>query len=686
MSINIAAVALDFSAPLPAAWGLDGWDYDACLTAGLWSAEEAAALAPPPDMTVSEWADARRILQAGVSREPGPWVTAKRPYLRDFMDSYCLRSVRNIVMCAGTQLGKTEALFNMLGYVIDCEPYPTMLMYPRDDDAKLISNTRIQPMINECETLQAKKSQRRSEFKVLEMHFPAMILYLTGANSLAGLASKPARNLFRDEGDKFSDRLGADADPDSKSEERTKDYWDIRKIVDVSSPTIEKRGIIAKLRACDVIRVLHHLCPHCQRPIRLSFRHIKYDDQKDSPHRIMVAKQSAYYACQLCAGTITNAHRPWLIANYCYVDQSDIGFGDSEEEQKRNVPLGELGFEPESLGFWMSSLSSPRLTWGDVVEIWLKAIIHRDQTGETTKMMTVVNDWFAEPWYESVIKSTVDLILAKRGLREPLVVPSWAVALTCGIDVQKYGFWFTVWAWSKGMQSALIHYGSLVTWDDVHKLVFDTLFDVEDSPHRMPIWRAAMDTGGGKDSTFGDDWTKTEEIVAWIRDNGQGIVFAVKGMSSNSSGLKIKMSILDKMPGEKGGVIPGGLAQYLIDTNQLKDNIAWRFENKEVDPQPLELHKDTGADFALQMTAEEKQQARNGTWSWVRVRRDNHYLDTTVYAHAAADFQWLGGVKILQDPQYAADFGTREQGRHRPVDPREAARGVQRPGWLTRRR
>lgn len=686
MSIDLASVTLDYPGQVPEAWGLAGWDYDACLTSGLWSVEEAAALAPPPDMTVSEWADAHRILQAGISREPGPWVTDKRPYLRDFMDSYCLRSVRNIVMCAGTQLGKTEALFNMLGYVIDCDPFPTMVMYPRDDDAKLISNTRIQPMINECETLQAKKSPRRSEFKTLEMHFPAMILYLTGANSLAGLASKPARNLFRDEGDKFPDRLGDDADPDSKSDERTKDYWDIRKIVDVSSPTIEKRGIIAKLRACDVIRVLHHLCPHCQRPIRLSFGQIQYDDDKDSQHRIMLAKKSAYYACQLCGGKITNGHRPWMIANYRYIDQSDIGFGDSKEEQRRNVPLGELDFEPESLGFWMSSLSSPRLTWGDVVEIWLKALIHRDQTGETTKMMTVINDWFAEPWRESVIKSTTERILAKRGEREPLVVPSWAVALTCGIDVQKYGFWFSVWAWSKTMQSAMIHYGYLVSWDDVHRLVFDTLFPVENSNLFMPIWRAGMDIGGGKDSLFGQDWTKTEEILAWIRDNGQGIIWATKGMSTNPTGQKIKASILDKMPGEKGGVIPGGLTLYFLDTNQLKDNVFWRFEGKDIDPQPLELHKDTGEDFALQMVAEEKQQARNGTWSWIRVHKDNHQLDTTVIAHAAADFQWLGGVKILQDPQYAADFDTRAQGHHTPVDPRQQARDVQRPDWLTRRR
>jgi phage terminase large subunit GpA-like protein len=213
------------------------------------------------------------------------------------------------------------------------------------------------------------------------MHFPAMILYLIGANSLAAAASKPCRNVIRDEGDKYQVRLGDDADPDSKTDERTKSFWDIRKIIDVSSPTIEKKGIVAKLRACDVINVIHHPCPHCKRLIRLYFGQIKYEDDKASPHRVTLAKRSAHYICQLCGCRIDNDDRSWMIANYQYVQQQNIGFGLDEDELKKNVPLGELDFEPESVGFWVSSLSSPMLTWGDVVEIWLKAIIHLDETG-----------------------------------------------------------------------------------------------------------------------------------------------------------------------------------------------------------------------------------------------------------------------------------------------------------------
>lgn len=682
VKIELPAVVVDYPGAVTPGMAASGWDYETYLKP-LWNDREGEAVAPPPEMTVSEWADERRVLQAGISRKPGPWRTDYTPYLRDFMDAYALPHVRNLVLCAGTQLGKTESVYNILGYIIDYDPYPTLLMMPREDDAKLISNTRLQPMIRDCESLRAKMPKRRSEFKTLEMQFPGMALYLVGANSLAALSSKPCRNVIRDEGDKYPEKIGDGDDPDAKSEERAKSFWDIRKIIDVSSPSVENKGIIAKLRKCSVIRVMHHPCPHCQRLIRLSYQQIKYRDEKDHPHRLMLAKKSAVYFCQECGSEIKNEHRPWMIANYQYVDQIDIGFG--EKEAHRNIPLGDIDFEPESIGFWVSSLSSPMLTWGDVVEAMLKALIHRDETGELGRLKTVINDWLAEPWRESVKKSSVDLILAKRGEREPLVVPEWAVALTGGIDVQKYGFWFTVWAWSKSMQSAMIHYGHLVTWDDVYKMVFDTTFPVEGGGREMAIWRAAMDIGGGKESQLGEDWTKTEEILTWIRDNGQGVVFAVKGMSRNSTGQKIRHTVLDKMPGEKGGLIPGGLSLWLLDTDQLKDNVMWRFENKEIDPQPLELHREVGEDYALQLTAEEKQMSKNGTWSWVQVRRDNHLLDATVYGHAAADFQWLGGVKILNEAQYReAERGGRlslESGgdRERPGD-------IRRPSWLQERR
>ena len=42
-----------------------------------------AMLRPPPQLTVSAWAEQHRILGSRASSEPGPWRTSNTPYLRN---------------------------------------------------------------------------------------------------------------------------------------------------------------------------------------------------------------------------------------------------------------------------------------------------------------------------------------------------------------------------------------------------------------------------------------------------------------------------------------------------------------------------------------------------------------------------------------------------------------------------
>ena len=45
-------------------------------------------LQPPEDITVSEWADKYRVLDAKTSAMPGPWRTEHTPYLKGIMDEF----------------------------------------------------------------------------------------------------------------------------------------------------------------------------------------------------------------------------------------------------------------------------------------------------------------------------------------------------------------------------------------------------------------------------------------------------------------------------------------------------------------------------------------------------------------------------------------------------------------------
>jgi phage terminase large subunit GpA-like protein len=591
-----------------------------------WYPKEQEALRPPPKRCVSEWADERRILQPGTSRQPGPWSTATTPYLKEPMDAYNDQKIRHIVLCFGTQLGKTETLYNILGFVIDLEPYSTLIVYSREVDAKSVSKTRIQPMIEANPHLASKKPLSSDLFTTLEMHFPGMSLFLVGANSAAALAQKPVRNLIRDEVDKYPDRIGEEADPLSLSEERTKSFWDIRKIVDASSPSVETRGIWKLLQACDEVKKFQVPCPFCRHYQVLDFDNIRYENTGETPaERINRARNTATLICVNCEKEIGAAHKMAMLAGGKWVVD-------------RSAP-----FQAERLGFHLSSLYSPWLTWGDIAAVYLEAKLKFEETGDTGDIQRVINGWFALPWIPKIEVFNEDKLLELRTERPPLVVPADALALTAGIDVQKQGFYFTVWAWSQKLTSHLIHYGFLTAWEEVFHLVFDQTFEVEkarqeDPDQRMGIFRAGIDTGGGEGE---GNWSRTEEIYDKLRNWPRNKLWGIKGLSRpQPSSPRVRLAAQDKL---------GGLVLAMLDTGQLKETFFWRLSNEIHDPQPARFHADTGRDFVAQLLAEERRLNKMGQYEWVQVRKNNHYLDASVYAHACADYHWAGGVTIFQD-------------------------------------
>jgi phage terminase large subunit GpA-like protein len=263
--------------------------------------------------------------------------------------------------------------------------------------------------------------------------------------------------------------------------------------------------------------------------------------------------------------------------------------------------------------------------------------------------MAYVTQYKAEAWKEVLEAKGESNILQHRSKYPPMVVPPDCIALTCGIDVQKIGFWFVVRAWEPDLTSHNIMYGYLSTFADVENLIFNTRFAKYNSDETLGIWRAAMDTGGGVASD--DEWTRTEEIYQWLRKNGRGVVWGIKG-ASKARLKRVDVTVIDKM--KKGGrVIPGGLELRMLDVSQFKDLLHWRLTRKEATgDQPAEsqrfyLHAETGMDYALQFLAEEKRRNRRRKIEWVQIRGDNHLLDCEVYAAACADSEWMPSFQWL---------------------------------------
>lgn len=183
---------------------------NACL------AKILSGMKPPEDLTVSQWADKNRRLTSESSAEVGKWRTSRTPYMFDILDSFTDPLIEHIVVVAASQVGKSETINNMVGYSIDQDPGPILLIQPTIDDVKRYSEMRIAPMIRETRCLKRKVADPKSRDAAntkRQKSFPGGVLVMTGSNVAHDLSSMPIRYVFGDERDRWATSAGSEGDP-----------------------------------------------------------------------------------------------------------------------------------------------------------------------------------------------------------------------------------------------------------------------------------------------------------------------------------------------------------------------------------------------------------------------------------------------------------------------------------------
>jgi len=73
-------------------------------------ARALAVLKPPPDLTISDWADQNRRLSSEASAEPGQWRTSRAEYQRGIMEAISDAATETVVIMSSAQVGKALAL------------------------------------------------------------------------------------------------------------------------------------------------------------------------------------------------------------------------------------------------------------------------------------------------------------------------------------------------------------------------------------------------------------------------------------------------------------------------------------------------------------------------------------------------------------------------------------------------
>jgi len=379
-------------------------------------------LNPPPVLTVSEWADEHRRLSPEASAEPGQWNTDRAPFQRAIMDAWNDPGVHTVVFMKSAQVGATEVLGNILGYIIDQDPGPALVLQPTLEMGEAWSKDRLAPMLRDCPSLTNKVGSPRSKDSdntLRHKAFPGGHLTVVGANSPAGLASRPIRYVLADEVDRYPVSAGTEGDPLSLAVKRTTTFHN-RKVMIASTPTIRGMSRVeAEFEKSDQ-QYLHLPCPHCGAMQRLVWAQVKWP--KDTP-------EEAHYECEHCHGRIDDKHKPAMLA------------------------LGE--WTPESefsgiRGFHINELYSPWVRFADIATAFLRA----KRAPETLR--TWVNTALGETWEEAGEELDPDgLFNRQEGFETP---PDPVLVLTAGVDVQDDRLEGEVKAWGNGRESWGVEY------------------------------------------------------------------------------------------------------------------------------------------------------------------------------------------------------------------------------------
>jgi phage terminase large subunit GpA-like protein len=588
----------------------------------IWTPQEKEAWKRPEKITVSQWADRYRYLNPVTSAEPGRWKTSRTPYLKGVMDAFTDPFVEEITVIAASQVGKTEAMFNMLAFIIDQDPGPTLVVLPRENDAKSVSCNRVLPMIEGSYVLREHLPRLSDDITRLEYHLDRMILYFAGSNSPADLASRPIRYLFLDEIDKYPKFSGREADPIKLASERQKTFWN-KKTIKVSTPTTRDGYIFREYEKSDRSRY-YVPCPHCGKYQVLLFGQIKWPKKEKSTERIK-NERLAWYECLHCNKRIKDYQKSRILTRGKWVPE------DAELDDNGTIS-GDI-VKSTHRGFWINSLYSPWLTWSDIAAEFIKSKDYIEL------LMNFVNSWLAEVWEEKIEETTIDKIRSLSRDYDEGSVPDDVIVLTAGVDVQKDHFYYVIRGWGYYEESWLIRADRVEYWEDIIDALFKTEYRKLSSNETLPVYMSCVDSG-----------YRTDEVYRFCRQWSDKTK-AIKGQEEITGGRFYRASKID-INSRTGSVIRGGLVLWNLNVSQYKDKINRLVSMR--DPCKWHIINNPKEEYLTQFTSEHKILVRNRNTGrakevW-RKKKDavaNHYLDAEVYAVAAADI--IRALNIRKD-------------------------------------
>lgn len=592
-------------------------------------------LAPDPDRTVDQWADAERYVAAeSGSRFSGKWRTDLVPYAREVMRAMSLsHPCRRVTFAKSAQTGGSECALNLLGQIMAERPAPIIVMLPSEKEAGDYNRLKLQPLIDVTPAVRRRVrnvvSRDETASTTTFKKFAGGYLQIVGANSSKNLQMRTAKVLVNEEVSEFPFDVDGRGDPILLAEERLQTYTGEEKIIDISTPGLEGSCRVTKFYERSSKGRFMVPCPHCDTRQALEFKQLRYS----------IEAETAEYACAACGVLIEGHHKPAMVAAGTWVHEHP-------ERLETHV------------GFHINALYSPFLTWLDVARKFEAARESGSLKVFTQQQLGLA---FKE---EGEAPDHARLHATRERNRELKQLPPQALWLTGAADVQGDRIEWDVYAWGPGLTSWLVDTGIILgaPTDDATWLQLTEVANrrYTDSRGRSwPIDAFGCDSGYMSQAVY--RWTMGDPAPTGRRFalDGQG----KPALPALGTGKKIDVDYAGR---KLGAVILWPVGTHSLKLEHYAAIRRTLTPLKDGDPSPrgaLHLPGVVDETYCRQLTSEFLYQPSKGRPEWrLILGTRNERLDTAVYARALAhhltdsltptDWQNLAATRA-QDPAAA---------------------------------
>ncbi len=471
-----------------------------------------AALKARPIQRVWQWIDENVVIPMIVgSTNPGPMDSALVPPMRGLYDLYWQSHVHFFTFAKSARVGGTLFCICCMLHKIGVWPGPILWVDPTRKTALRFSRGELQPHILDCPPVHDLAVISKTTWTTLEMQFRACTLGIVGAGSAAELAGRQAEMLILNERDKFKQDLRAEAPPAQLAIIRTKQFRHTRKILENSTPTLEGADTWQNFLAGSQ-HYCYVPCPHCStvgggdwkppppadceigrsplsydpalkgwqrfvffqeekevpfdvdgKPLpagetriektgRVDFTHCKKPGRDD--YNLDRVEQETGYACADCGKSIEHTELNWMLRRYWWRAHNTRASRDRI-----------------SAHFWAGY--SPFEHWGQLAKKFLQS------RGSQSKMHDFYNSDLGLPFVRhatTIREDDIDRVIKRSPDYVMRSLPAEPILLTMTVDVQGFGFWWSIRAWGVSWEhddrptwSALIDCGPAVSWEQIEE-------------------------------------------------------------------------------------------------------------------------------------------------------------------------------------------------------------------------